>query len=65
MYIAWDHNTSEEIHNYSDGVIHWGYWIMVGISWFVPTSIMFSLLGLLIAGGVQLWARLKKKQRAK
>jgi hypothetical protein len=42
MYIAWDHNAQGEIHN-EDGV-SWGYWLLIGFSWFVPVSAFLSLV---------------------
>jgi len=58
MYEAWIYNAGEDIH--SDGVIHWGYWLIAGLFWFIPISSIIFILGLMIAGTVELWARLKK-----
>ena len=60
MYGAWIYNVGEDIH--SNGVIHWGYWFIVGIFWFIPTSIMSFILGLLIAGIFKLYSRLKNRR---
>ena len=60
MYAAWDHNASEEIH--SDAVIHWGYWLGIGISWFLAGSILFFILGLIPTGIVELRTRLRKRR---
>lgn len=35
MAIAWDHNPQGEFHE--PGNVHWGYWIMLGVMWFIPT----------------------------
>jgi uncharacterized membrane protein len=38
MYLAWEHNTQYEIH---DGeTIYFGYWITLGISWFILTFLV-------------------------
>ncbi len=62
MYEAWIYNVGEDIH--SDGVIHWGYWLILGMFWFIPISSIVILLGLLTAGIVELWARLKGRQNS-
>ena len=31
MFIAWNHNPQCEIH--CDGVIHWGWWFLIGGIW--------------------------------
>lgn len=36
MYIAWDHNPQCEIQCVHEGV-HWGYWLLLGASWFILT----------------------------
>jgi hypothetical protein len=48
MYIAWDHNAQGEIHGESG--ISWGYWLLIGLTWFVPVAASLSLvLGGLLA----------------
>ncbi len=42
MYIAWDHNSQCEVH--CAGVIHWGYWLQIGGSWFVIGSLSLAVL---------------------
>jgi hypothetical protein len=47
MYIAWDHNPQLAFHE--DGIIHWGAWFAVGLSWFsaiagIPCMIAFAVL---------------------
>jgi heme/copper-type cytochrome/quinol oxidase subunit 2 len=47
MYIAWDHNPQLRFHE--DGVIHWGEWLTIGVSWFaviagIPCIIAFGVL---------------------
>ena len=52
MYIAWDHNASEEIH--SSAAIHWGYWFQIGFLWFAPaTALSFILLALFLSAFVR------------
>ena len=46
MYIAWDHNAQGEIHN--DLGVSWGYWFLIGVSWFAPVAAALSL----VLGGV-------------
>ena len=41
MYFAWQHNSQCEIH--CEGVIYWGYWLCVGISWFILTFLPLFL----------------------
>jgi hypothetical protein len=33
MYISWKHNSQSEI--YSEDVIHFSYWLTIGITWFI------------------------------
>jgi hypothetical protein len=42
MYIAWDHNAQSEIH--SPGNIEWGYWLLIGFSWFFPVFVLVALI---------------------
>lgn len=46
LYISWQHNPQCEIH--CDGEVYWGYWLMLGLSAFVPVYIFVLLLGLLV-----------------
>ena len=48
MSVAWDHNAQGEIHN--ENGVSWGYWLLIGASWFVPVAASLSLvLGSLLA----------------
>ena len=48
MYAAWDHNAQGEIHSKTE--VNWGYWLLIGASWFVPVAVSLSLfLGSLLA----------------
>lgn len=49
MYIAWDHNAQGEIHN--EFGVSWGYWLLIGLSWFVPVAAASSL----VLGGLFAW----------
>jgi hypothetical protein len=40
MYIAWDHNAQGEIHN--EFGVSWGYWLGLGLGWFVPVAVPAS-----------------------
>ena len=42
MAAAWQHNTQGEIR--VDGNIDWGYWILIGISWALPTALIVGPL---------------------
>jgi mannose/fructose/N-acetylgalactosamine-specific phosphotransferase system component IIC len=42
MYIAWEHNAQSEIH--SPGKIDWGYWSLIGFSWFIPVFFLVTLV---------------------
>jgi hypothetical protein len=42
MYVAWQHNAQGEIHD--EFGVHWGYWLLVGFSWFVPVAVTISLI---------------------
>jgi hypothetical protein len=47
MCIAWDHNPQLVFHE--DGIIYWGAWFAVGLSWFaaiagIPCIIAFAVL---------------------
>ncbi len=46
MASAWTHNSQGEIH--LDGVIDWSYWLLIGVSWFVPVFAGSCLVGILI-----------------
>jgi len=46
MTAAWQHNAQGEIHDASG--IDWGYWFLIGLSWFVPVGLM----GALTSGGI-------------
>ncbi len=46
MYVSWQHNPQGVIHN--ELGVDWGYWFLLGFSWFVPTALMVSL----ICGGI-------------
>lgn len=46
MYAAFQHNSQGEFHDYN-GVINWGDWLMIGISWaFIPY--IFSIILLIV-----------------
>ena len=57
MHGAWDLNLGGDIH--SDGIIHWDYWLIVGLFWFVPISSIVFILGLLTAGIIESRTRSK------
>jgi len=38
MYLAWEHNPQCEIVD--DGVIHFKYWIEIGLSWFIVAFVV-------------------------
>ena len=38
MYLAWEHNPQCEIVD--DGVIHFKYWIEIGLSWFIVAFVI-------------------------
>jgi uncharacterized membrane protein len=40
MWVAWDHNPQGAYHE--EGVVHWGDWLAIGISWMVV--VFFVLL---------------------
>ena len=42
MYIAWKHNPQYEIHEKE--VIDFGYWITIGISWFLLAFVVVFVL---------------------
>lgn len=45
MHMSWQHNPQCEIH--CEGVIYWGYWLGLGLSAFVPVSlVVFGLIWL-------------------
>jgi len=46
MNAAWQHNPQGEIH--INGVIDWGYWLLIGFSWFVPVFAISVTLSFLI-----------------
>lgn len=41
MYLSWQHNSQCEIH--CEGAINWGYWLLLGISGFIPVFILAIL----------------------
>ncbi len=47
MNAAWQHNPQGEIH--SEGFIDWGYWLLIGFTWFLPVFIVTGLVGLLFS----------------
>jgi uncharacterized protein YneF (UPF0154 family) len=59
MAIAWEHNPQGEFHE--PGNVHWGYWIMLGVSWFVPTCGVVTILSLCLGmGGMFLARRIRR-----
>ena len=46
MYVAWKHNSQGEI--YSEEVIDFSYWILIGITWFSMTFIVIFISTLII-----------------
>lgn len=46
MAQAWQHNSQCEIH--CDGIIHWGYWLALGGTWFVLTFVVVIVIGSLV-----------------
>ena len=36
MRIAWEHNPQGVVHE--SGQIHWGYWLIAGVSWMIPVA---------------------------
>ena len=42
MYVAWIHNAQGEIHNGKE--IEWRYWLLIGASWFVVSSVVISAI---------------------
>ena len=52
MNAAWQHNAQGEIH--IDGVIDWGYWLLIGFSWFLPVFVVSCLASMLF---LQPWKR--------
>ena len=45
MWMAWEHNPQGAFHE-SNG-IHWGPWLSVGLSWFVPVFIVVLTIAIL------------------
>lgn len=59
MAIAWDHNPQGEF--YEPGNVHWGDWIMLGVSWLVPTSGAVTILSFCLgAGGMVLIRHIRR-----
>ena len=56
MYVAWNHNAQGEIH--IGGSVDWGYWLLIGLSWFIPaffvTFIIILLLSFIISNNKDL-----------
>ena len=46
MYVAWKHNSQGEI--YSEGVIDFSYWILIGMTWFSMTFIVVFIFILIV-----------------
>ena len=46
MYIAWKHNSQGEI--YSEGMIDFSYWILIGMTWFIITFVVVLISILII-----------------
>jgi hypothetical protein len=42
MYVAWQHNPQGEIHD--ELGIDWPYWILLGFVWFVPATVIISVV---------------------
>jgi hypothetical protein len=42
MYIAWVHNAQGEIHD--DFGVSWACWLLLGFGWFVPVTLVASLI---------------------
>lgn len=40
MSVALEHNSQCEIH--CEGVVHWGYWLLIGASWAIPIFLLGS-----------------------
>jgi hypothetical protein len=47
MYAAWVHNAQGEIRQ--PGVVHWGYWIGIGLAWWLPWPLLVALVWLVAA----------------
>ena len=47
MYVAWHHNPQCEIH--CEGLIHWGYWLLIGASWAGIALVSVGALSLVVA----------------
>jgi uncharacterized membrane protein len=45
MCFSWQHNSQCEVH--CEGVIYWGYWLGVGMSWFILTFLPLFLVVIL------------------
>ena len=64
MYAAWEHNPQGAYYELGwDGVrvIHWGYWGLIGASWFLIVFVPLSLFG---AGVLALSYHLDKRRSA-
>ena len=46
MAVAWKHNSQSEI--YSEGVIDFSYWILIGMTWFSMTFIVVFISILIV-----------------
>jgi hypothetical protein len=42
MWAAWSHNMQGEIYN--EVGIDWLYWLLIGLSWFLPSSFVCTLI---------------------
>ena len=42
LYVAWDHNPQGEFHG--ELGVNWANWLFLGFSWFVPVSLVSSLI---------------------
>ena len=64
MYVAWEDNPHEMYYTLDQGgtrVVDWGYWALVGLSWFLIVFVPLSLVG---AGILALSYRIDKKRSA-
>jgi len=51
MYNAWIHDSLCEIH--CDGVINWGSWFLIGLSWFFPVFVVVLVVIIVISKTVR------------
>ncbi|PCJ30313.1 MAG: hypothetical protein COA99_18260 [Moraxellaceae bacterium] len=42
MFIAWSHNSQDEIHR--NGVVDWAYLLTIGNSWFAPVFLIVAAI---------------------